>query len=97
VTAARRGLGLVVVLASAMALAVPAPAQEPTSTSPSPSTTVGLPTQDIVPQPNSGAAPQEAGDRGGALQLGVLALVVVAISGATFALVRQSRRARASG
>lgn len=94
-TAARRGLGLVVVLACAMALAVPAQAQEHTSTSPS--TTVGLPTQDIVPQPNSGAAPQEAGDRGGALQLGVLALVVVAISGATFALVRQSRRARSGG
>ena len=90
---ARRGLGPALALVCVVAFAVPGRAQEPTSTT----TTVAAPTQDIVPRPNSGAAPQEAGDRGGALQLGVLALVVVAIGGATVVLIRQSRRARADG
>jgi hypothetical protein len=56
---------------------------------------VQVPTQEIVPQPNSGQAPTEAGDRGGALQLLVLALVVGAVGAVTWHLVRQSRRARA--
>lgn len=50
---------------------------------------------DIIPQPNSGQAPAEAGDRGGALQLLILGAVVVAVGGAATHLVRQSRRARA--
>jgi hypothetical protein len=58
------------------------------------STTIAVPSQDIIPQPNSGAPPQEAGDRGGALQLGLLALVVVAVGGAVAGLVRQSKRSR---
>ena len=53
----------------------PASAQDPGTSS----TTVAVPSQEIVPQPNSGSAPQEAGDRGGALQLGLLALLVVVI------------------
>ncbi len=52
------------------------------------------PTQDIVPRPNSGEAPEEAGDRGGALQLLVVGLIVVAVGGAGVHLVRQSQRAR---
>lgn len=52
------------------------------------------PTQDIVPRPNSGEAPEEPGDRGGALQLLVAGLLVVAVGGAAAHLVRQSRRAR---
>jgi hypothetical protein len=55
---------------------------------------VEVPTQDIVPEPNSGRAPSEAGDRGGALQLLLLGAVVVTIGGVTWHLVRQSRRAR---
>lgn len=55
--------------------------------------TVGT-TPDIIPRPNSGESPSEAGDRGGALQLLVLGLVVVGIGGAATHLVRQSRRAR---
>ena len=53
-----------------------------------------VPTQDIVPQPNSGRAPEEAGDRGGALQLLLPALIVAAIGGAAWHLTQQSRRAR---
>jgi len=45
----------------------------------------------IVPKPNSGKAPEEAGDRGGALQLMLPALLVVAIGGGTWHLVRQAR------
>jgi len=55
---------------------------------------VQVPTQDIVPEPNSGQAPSEAGDRGGALQLLILGAVLATIGGATCHLVRQSRRAR---
>jgi hypothetical protein len=50
---------------------------------------------DIIPRPDSGRAPDEAGDRGGALQLGLLALIVVAVAFAVAMLVRESRRARA--
>jgi hypothetical protein len=57
----------------------------------------GAPAPDIVPQPDSGHAPTEAGDRGGALQLLILGLVVVGIGGVVVHLTRQSRRARDSG
>lgn len=67
---------------------------EPAIAQDTPST--GMPTQDIVPRPNSGHAPAEAGDRGGALQLLILALVVAAVAGAIWHLVRQSRRARSA-
>lgn len=73
------------------ALALPAGAQDPGSAT---STTVAVPSQDIVPRPNSGVAPSEAGDRGGALQLALLGVVVVAIGGTVTRLVRQARRAR---
>lgn len=49
----------------------------------------------IIPRPNSGEAPHEAGDRGGALQLSVLAVVITGVAGAVVHLVRQSRAARA--
>lgn len=50
----------------------------------------------IIPEPNSGVAPEEAGDRGGALQLGILGGLVVAVGGAIGHLVRQSRRVRST-
>jgi hypothetical protein len=68
-----------------------AAAQEPPSTA---TTEVQVPTQDIVPAPNSGEAPHEAGDRGGALQLAVLGLVAVGVGVGVLLVVRQSRRAR---
>lgn len=42
----------------------------------------------IVPEPNSGTAPADAGDRGGWAQLGLLGLVVVAIGGIATVVVR---------
>jgi uncharacterized protein HemX len=74
--------------------AAPAVAQEPVSGTTT-TTLAGVPAPDIIPQPNTDSAPTEAGDRGGALQLALLGLVVVAIGGAAFVIVRQSRRARA--
>ncbi|MFZ6002863.1 MAG: hypothetical protein ACOYXM_02920 [Actinomycetota bacterium] len=56
--------------------------------------TTAVPAPDIVPKPNSGSAPAEAGDRGGALQLAVLGLVILAIGGSAVHLTRQARRAR---
>jgi hypothetical protein len=87
-----RRLLLAVLLGLGAILASPsgAGAQDGTTTT----TVAELPPADIIPQPNSGHAPTEAGDRGGALQLGLLALVVVVITGAVWHLVRQSRRAR---
>lgn len=86
----RRALTLLAAVVMALALAAPVAAQEPTSSS----TTIGPAPQGIVPEPNSGTAPSEAGDRGGALQLGLLALVVLVIGGVVVGLVRQSRQAR---
>lgn len=53
----------------------------------------GVPAPDIIPKPDSGEAPVEAGDRGGALQLVVLGVVVLAMAGGVLHLVRQARRA----
>lgn len=56
----------------------------------------GATTQDIVPKPNSGTEPTEAGDRGGALQLLVPVVMAAAIGGAVVHVSRQSRRARSA-
>ncbi len=87
----RRAVVLVTVLLMTGPLTGPVAAQDPTSTS---TTVVGATDDGIIPEPNSGDAPSEAGDRGGALQLALLVLVVAAIAGAVLALVRQSRRRR---
>ena len=77
-------------LVALVLLAPPVHAQEPGTTT----TLTGLPSQDIVPRPNTGEEPDDAGDRGGALQLAVLGLVVVGVGGVAAMVVRQSRRAR---
>ena len=81
---------LVVAVTVGLSLVGPATAraQEPPST--------GMTTQDIIPKPNSGRAPTEAGDRGGALQLLLPAVLVVAVGGAVLHLRRQSRQARSA-
>jgi len=48
----------------------------------------------IIPRPNSGAEPTEAGDRGGALQVAVLVAIVVGVGVIVALVVRESRRAR---
>src|SRR5262245_3723516 len=87
------------VLLALAALVAPTLAQD-AGTAGSPGSTgttiVQVPAQDIVPAPNSGTEPHDAGDCGGALQLTLLALLVAAVGGAVALLVRQSRRARAA-
>jgi hypothetical protein len=55
-----------------------------------------LPGDDIIPEPNSGRAPEEAGDRGGALQVLLLVLLVAGVGGIAVMIVRESRRSRAA-
>ncbi|MFL6206033.1 MAG: hypothetical protein ACJ739_11845 [Acidimicrobiales bacterium] len=84
---------LAVVVLTVALHAAPAGAQEPGTTTTT--TLAELPAPHIVPRPNSGEEPHDPGDRGGALQLTVLGLLVVALGGAVAMVVRQSRRARA--
>lgn len=83
---------LALVLALGLSAAAVGAQQAPSLGQEAPPTAVRAP--DIVPKPNSGSAPTEAGDRGGALQLAVLGLLVVAVGGAALHLTRQARRAR---
>jgi hypothetical protein len=53
-----------------------------------------VPDQDIIPRPNSGVAPDEAGDRGGALQLLVFVVIVAGVGGIVALIVRESSRNR---
>lgn len=50
-----------------------------------------VPTGEIVPKPNSGEAPDDAGDRGGALQLALLGGIVVAVVTVGVAINRRTR------
>ena len=81
---------VVVVVMLVWAAATLSPAGADAQDTPTPAVTA----PDIIPQPNSGQAPAEAGDRGGALQMLILGVLVVAVGGAATHLVRQSRRAR---
>jgi hypothetical protein len=53
-----------------------------------------VPAQDIIPEPNSGRAPDDAGDRGGVLQGVVFLLILVGVGGVVALAVRESRRSR---
>jgi hypothetical protein len=54
-----------------------------------------VPEQDMIPEPNSGRAPTDAGDRGGALQALVLVSIAIGVGGIAVLAVRESRRAQA--
>jgi hypothetical protein len=55
-----------------------------------------VPADDIIPEPNSGREPTEAGERGGALQALVLVAIVAGVGGVVAMIVRESRRNRAA-
>lgn len=60
------------------------------------STTVTqVPTRDIIPRPNQGVAPHDAGDRGGAAQLALVVAILGGLATIAFLATRESRRARA--
>ena len=50
--------------------------------------------QDIIPRPNSGEEPSEAGDRGGALQILVFVAVVAGLGTIALLATRDVRRSR---
>jgi hypothetical protein len=52
---------------------------------------VGEPDEGMIPRPNSGHEPSEAGDRGGALQLALLGLIVVGVGVVGYKVFRQTR------
>ena len=76
---------------------VPAAAQQPEDDPDGdPSTDdAPLPGQEMIPEPNSGRPPSDAGDRGGALQGVVLLLIAIGVGGIAGLALRESRRARA--
>lgn len=58
--------------------------------------TTELPPAEMIPRPNSGVAPADAGDRGGGLQTLVFALVMGGTGLIGFLVWRESKKARAA-
>jgi hypothetical protein len=87
--------GLVLLFGPVQAHAAPVQ-DEPTTTSPTFGSNPEAPEQHIIPRPNSGTPPQDAGDRGGALQFVVLGAIVVGVSLVVTLAIRESRRNRAA-
>jgi len=54
------------------------------------------PVGEIIPRPNSGVAPQNPGDRGGAHQLLILGLMLTFMAIAFFSVRRSMKKARAA-
>ncbi|MDQ2648549.1 MAG: hypothetical protein M3Z03_03215, partial [Actinomycetota bacterium] len=77
------------IVAYVLGLLVPAAGAQSTTTTLSDLTDVP-----IIPEPNSGREPEDAGDRGGGLQVLVLVAVVAAIGGGGAYVAWQSKQAR---
>ena len=80
-----RAVAAVLLVALVLSMGVAAMAQEPGDS----------PVGEIIPKPDSGQEPEEAGDRGGSLQVALLGLIAVAVAGIAVHLSRQSASARA--
>jgi hypothetical protein len=68
------------------------PAQ--TTTSEQTTTTAPAGQPDIIPEPNSGEAPDDAGDRGGALQTVIFVVMLLGVVVIGVLVFRESRKAR---
>jgi hypothetical protein len=94
----RRPLALVAFLLIVVALTAGAPAApagaRPAGDDPDRTTTTAFDDGDqrIIPRPNSGHEPEDAGDRGGALQLALLGLIVVGVGVIGVKVFRQTRQ-----
>jgi hypothetical protein len=53
-----------------------------------------VPGEEMIPEPNEGRPPQDAGDRGGWLQLGLLVVILVAVGLIAWRVVVEARRNR---
>lgn len=81
-----------IIFAVVVVLAAPAASAQPDEGT---TTTARIEGGDIIPRPNTGAEPQDAGDRGGALQTVLFVGIVGGVVVMAAIVVRQSRRARA--
>lgn len=99
----RRGslLVLAAVTAAVVALLVPmpgagaaVPAQDGSTTTQPPVRDGDSPINDILPEPNSGEAPEHPSDRGGWQQIMVFCLLVGGMGVIALLVVRESRAAR---
>lgn len=90
----RRSCDRVVALAAATALVLGLAIVTPAPTVAQDDGDPEAPAGEIIPEPNSGEAPEEAGDRGGALQLALLGTVTLAVACIAVYLVGRSRPAR---
>ena len=88
-------LAIALLIGSLVAVAPSAVAQD-TEEGPVVVTEADQPAGGIIIQPNSGVAPDDPGDRGGALQLTLLALIVGFAGIAFFSVRRSSRKALAT-
>ena len=88
--------GAVVALAALVLSAAPAVAQDDTTSTSQPIRDSDTGLNDIVPQPNSGEAPDDPSDRGGWQQYMVFVLIVGGLAAIVVLVLRQSRRARAA-
>jgi len=89
---ARLLVGLLIVAAAGYTASFPVAAASSAQPEPPPSTIAPDEEQGIIPEPNSGHEPREAGDRGGSLQLAVLAVIVTGVGVIAGFVVRESRR-----
>ena len=87
---------VVLVLAIGALAAGPSGAQEAPTTAPVQIEDVDSPLGDIIPKPNSGVAPADGGDRGGSLQLTLLALIGAFFAIAIFSVRRSILKARST-
>jgi hypothetical protein len=87
-------LALMIVAFGAVAAPVPAGAAQPDPDDPTVTEPEPAPGDDIIPRPDSGAEPSEAGDRGGALQVAVLVGILVAVGALVALALRDVRKAR---
>lgn len=74
----------------------PVAAQDDTTSTSQPIRDSDTGLNDIVPQPNSGEAPDDPSDRGGWQQYMVFVLIVGGLAAIVVLVLRQSRRARAA-
>jgi hypothetical protein len=74
----------------------PVAAQDDTTTTSQPIRDSDTGLNDIVPQPNSGEAPDDPSDRGGWQQFMVFGLILGGMGVIVLMVVRQSRRARSA-
>jgi hypothetical protein len=85
--------GVVLALA-ALTAAVPAAAQQGGGDTAPTTDATPVPAPRIIPLPNTGTKPTDAGDRGGALQILVFVALVVGVGGITALAVHDARRSR---